>query len=139
MSSKNDSSAPAHFINDTDHYLTVSTKSAYGSDAPKNRPSMAVDAAKELVGSCGEFQYISPVAAGLHDLIPFDAKGLETITLSWREINASHSYGSDYDLAAPAQIHTYQDVLENVDMNSLYQTTRLAAGAAALLVYPYMD
>ena len=127
----------AHFKNSGKHYLTVSTKSAYGYNAPSNRPSRAVDEAKKLVGSCGEYQYLSPVAAGLHDLIPFDGKGLETITLSWRVVNAANSYGSDYNLAAPGQIHTYYDVLDNTDMDSLYKTTRLAAGAAAMLLYGY--
>ena len=127
----------AHFKDSYNHYLTVSTKSAYGSNAPSNRPSKAVDEAKKIVGSCGETKYYSPVAAGLHDLIPFDGKGLQTITLSWRVINYDHSYGSDYGLAAPSKIHTYMDVLSNTDMNSLYKTTRLAVGAAALLVYPY--
>lgn len=129
----------AHFDNSTKHYLTVSTKSAYGSNAPANKPSRAVDEAKSIFGSCGEYAYRSPVAAGLHDLIPFDNNGVPTITLSWREINPSHSYGSQDGLAAPAQIHTYYDVLENTSMDSLYKTTRLAVGAAALLVYDYTD
>ena len=129
----------AHFDNSTKHYLTVSTKSAYGSKAPANKPSRAVDAAKELFGSCGEYAYRSPVAAGLHDLIPFDNKGVQTITLSWREINYANSHGSQDGLAAPAQIHTYYDVLDNTSMDSLYKTTRLAVGAAALLVYDYFD
>ncbi|MBQ6065999.1 MAG: M20/M25/M40 family metallo-hydrolase [Clostridia bacterium] len=128
----------AHFKNGEHHFLTVSTKSAYGANAPANKPSRAVDEAKKIFGSCGEYQYISPVAAGLHDLIPFDGKGVPTITLSWRVVNASHSYGSDYNLAAPSQIHTYKDVLANTDMNSLYKTTRLAVGAAAVLVYDYV-
>ena len=127
----------AHFKDNYYHYLTVSTKSAYGSNAPSNRPSKAVDEAKKIVGSCGEYKYYSPVAAGLHDLIPFDAKGLQTVTLSWREYNPDHSYGSDYGLAAPSKIHTYRDVLANTDLNSLYKATRLAVGAAAILVYPY--
>ena len=128
----------AHFKNSTNHYLTVSTKSAYGSNAPSNKPSRAVDEAKKVVGSCGEYAYRSPVAAGLHDLIPFDGKGLPTITLSWREINYGNSHGSQDGLAAPAQIHTSADTLSNLDLNSLYATTRLAVGAAASLVYDYV-
>lgn len=129
----------AHFKNSENHYLTVSTKSAYGSNAPANKPSKAVDEAKKIFGSCGEYKYLNPVAAGLHDLIPFDGKGLQTITLSWRVINYDHSYGSDYGLSAPSQIHTYRDVLANTDVDSLYKTTRLAVGAAAVLVYPYAN
>ena len=128
----------AHFKNDTKHYLTVSTKSAYGSSAPANRPSKAVDEAKQIFGSCGEYAYRSPVAAGLHDLIPFDGKGLQTITLSWREINAANSHGSQDGLAAPAQIHTTADTLDNLDLDSLYKTTHVAVGAAAALVYDYV-
>ena len=127
----------AHFSNSANHYLTVSTKSAYGSNAPANKPSRAVDEAKKIVGSCGEYAYRSPVAAGLHDLIPFDGKGVPTITLSWRVIDPANSHGSQDGLAAPPQIHTSSDVLSNLDLNSLYATTRLAVGAAAALVYDY--
>ena len=127
----------AHFTGSKKNYLTVSTKSAYGSDAPSNKPSTAVDEAKKIVGSCGEYKYLSPVAAGLHDLIPFDKKELETITLSWRVINATNSHGSDYNLAAPSQIHTSKDTLGNTDMDSLYKTTRLAVGAAGIMIYDY--
>ena len=129
----------AHFKNSENHYLTVSTKSAYGYSAPANKPSKAVDEAKKIFGSCGEYKYYNPVAAGLHDLIPFDGKGIPTITLSWRVISSARSYGSDYNLAAPSQIHTYKDVLANTDMNSLYKTTRLAVGTAAVLVFPYAN
>ena len=127
----------AHFNNSTRHYLTVSTRSAYGSNAKANKASLAVDEAKNLVGSCGEYAYRSPVAAGLHDLIPFEKNDVPGITLSWREINYDNSHGSQDGLAAPAEIHSSYDVADNVDMDSLYRTTRLAVGAAAALVYDY--
>ena len=97
-----------------------------------------MDEAKKIYGSCGEYSYRSPVAAGIHDLIPFDGKGLPTITLSWREINYDNSHGSQDGLASPAEIHTSSDTYENTDIDSLYKTTRLAVGAAAALVYDYI-
>ena len=128
----------AHFKNSTNHYLCVSTRSAYGSNAQPNKASRAVDEAKALMGSCGEYAYRSPVAAGIHDLIPFENADVPAITLSWREINYDNSYGSQDGLASPAEIHTAEDISSNVDMDSLYRTTRLAVGAAASLVYDYL-
>ena len=128
----------AHFKSGVNHYLCVSTRSSYGSDAQPNMASLAVDAAKQLVGSCGEYAYRSPVAAGWHDLIPFEKNGVPGITLSWREINYDNSHGSQDGLAAPAEIHSDRDVAENVDMDSLYRTTRLAVAAAGALVYDYL-
>ena len=128
----------AHFKNGGNHYLCVSTLSSYGSLARPNRASLAVDAARRLVGSCGEYAYRSPVAAGWHDLIPFEKNGVPGITLSWREINYDNSHGSQDGLAAPAETHTRLDVAENTDMDSLYRTTRLAVAAAAALVYDYL-
>ena len=128
----------AHFETSKNQYLCVSTDSAYGSYAYANTPSLAVDEAKSILGSCGEYAYRSPVAAGLHDLIPFNEVGLPTITLSWREINYDNSHGSQDGLAAPAEIHTYYDTYDNTDLDSLYRTTRLAVGAAAALVYDYV-
>ena len=128
----------AHFKSGVNHYLCVSTRSSYGSDAQPNMASLAVDAAKQLVGSCGEYAYRSPVAAGWHDLIPFEKNGVPGITLSWREINYDNSHGSQDGLASPAEIHSDRDVAENVDMDSLYRTTRLAVAAAGALVYDYL-
>ena len=127
----------AHFKNSTNHYLCVSTHSANVSNAQPNKASLAVDEAKSLIGSCGEYAYRSPVYAGRHDLIPFEKNQVPGVTLSWREINYNKSYGSQDGLAEPNEIHSSYDVADNVDMDSLYRTTRLAVGAAAALVYDY--
>ncbi len=114
--------------------LTVCTDSAYGKNAKPNEISDAVDRAKELLGNIGEEKYYSPVAAGLHDLIPFRNAGIPAATLSWREIRPEGSHGSDYGLASPSQIHTSSDTLKNFNMTSLYNTTRLIT-ATLILTY----
>lgn len=112
--------------------IAVSTDSAYGSNAKPNEISKAVDNAKSFLGDLGEDGYYSPVAAGIHDLIPFKKLGIPVITLSWREIRPAGSLGSDFGLASPSQIHTASDSLRNFDTASLYNTTKLILASLIL-------
>lgn len=116
-------------------YLCVSTEpltSTYSyRKAAKNYTSNSIDAAKKIVGSCGEYKYVSPVTAGMHDLLPFRKNSIPGATLSWREVDKSRSGGCDMDLASPSIIHTGSDLVKNTDMNSLYSTVRLVAATAA--------
>ncbi len=112
--------------------LCVSTKSAYGSNAKSNIVSNAIDKAKAFVGDMGEAGYYSPVAAGLHDIVPFEKAGIPAATLSWREIRPEGSYGSDYGLSSPSQIHTVLDTYGNFSLTSLYEMTRLILSTIVL-------
>lgn len=105
--------------------LCVSTNSAYVSGAKSNEISRAIDKAKNFTGNIGENGYYSPVSAGLHDIVPFEKAGIPAATLSWREIRPEGSYGSDYGLSSPSQIHTLLDTYENFNLSSLTATTRL--------------
>ncbi|MCH5197872.1 MAG: M20/M25/M40 family metallo-hydrolase [Oscillospiraceae bacterium] len=125
------------------YYLTVctepvSTNSYKAPAAKKNIGSNAIDKTKSAFGNIGEDGYFSPVRAGKHDIVPFRKAGIKALTLSWRCISSERSNGSDYDLATPAIIHTSSDNLYYFDMTSLYKTTRLAAGAIARLLLPYV-
>lgn len=112
--------------------LCVSTKSAYGSNAKPNEISLAIDKAKNTVGNIGESDYYSPIAAGLHDLVPFEKANIPAATLSWREIRPEGSHGSDYGIASPSQIHTGLDTYENFNMQSLYGTAKLIVNTVML-------
>lgn len=117
--------------------LAVSTEPVSGSTYPwrqaySNEISRAIDSGKALLGNLGESQYLSPVAAGRHDIVAFRKAGIPSVTLSWREIRAEAAYGSDYNLAPPSQIHTYLDTLENFNMYSLEKTTRLILASLLL-------
>lgn len=104
-----------------------------------NMGSAAIDSAKVMLGNIGEDGYFSPIRAGISDIIPFRAEGIETVSLSWRCIDAERSKGADFDLACPPNNHLPEDNVENTDIDSLYNTTRLTACAAAQLIFPYMD
>ena len=126
------------------YYLSVSTEPVstdlYFSPAAKeNAGSIAVDNAKEMIGNIGEDGYYSPIRAGISDIIPFRAAGMIAVSLSWRCIDAERSKGAEYDLACPPNNHLPEDNLENTDIQSLYDTTRLAMCATGQLIYPYMD
>ncbi len=126
------------------YYLCVSTEpsssSAYYSPAAKsNIGSIALDEAKKTLGNLGEDAYYSPVRAGYHDIIPFRKVGLPALTLSWRCYDPSTSHGADYGLAAPLLIHTATDNMYNVDLMSLYNTTRLITLACARLTSEYIE
>lgn len=120
-------------------YLAVSTEpvtAAYnGHKAKENIGSKAVDKAKALLGDLGEYKYVSPVAAGQTDIVPFRKNGVTSVNVSWRCIDASRSHGSDLGLASPSLIHTEDDSLKNFDMQSLYNTCRLVAAAAGSLLF----
>ena len=124
------------------YYLTISTEpvSTDGYNAPAastNIGSIAIDQTKEILGNLGEDGYYSPVRAGKHDIVPFRKAGIEALTLSWRCISSARSNGSDYNLSPPSCIHTTDDNIYYFDMISLYQITRLSAGAIARLILPY--
>ena len=112
--------------------LTVCTNSAYVSEAKTNDISLAIDKAKKFTGNMGEDGYYSPVSAGLHDIVPFEKAGIPAATLSWREIRPEGSYGSDYGLASPSQIHTRLDTYDNFNLPSLTATTRLIVNTVLL-------
>lgn len=140
MSAKpNDNYAPGE-----KYYLAVSTEPVatdlyFSPAAEENIGSIAVDNAKALLGYLGEDGYYSPVRAGKTDMIPFRAAGMDSVNLSWRCIDAERSFGAEYDLACPPNNHLPEDNMENVDITSLYDTTRLAVGAAAQLICPYIN
>lgn len=126
------------------YYLAVSTEPVstdlyFPPAAKDNAGSIAVDNAKEIIGNIGENGYYSPVRAGISDIIPFRAAGMDAVSLSWRCIDAERSKGAEYDLACPPNNHLPEDNLENTDIQSLYDTTRLAMCAAAHLICPYID
>lgn len=125
----------AHHKQSKNWYLCVSTEPVTPSysyrKAQKNYTSNSIDAAKALIGSCGEYKYLSPVSAGQTDLVSFRLNGVAGANLSWREIDSSRSAGSEQGLASPSLIHTSSDTVSNTDMDSLYKTVRLIAGAAA--------
>ncbi len=134
----------ASYKPDEKYYLTVSTEPVatdlYFSPAAKeNAGSVAVDRAKALLGNLGEEGYYSPIRAGKNDTIPFRLLGIDALTLSWRTIDAERSYGAEHDFACPSITHSTDDNMKNVDVKSLYDTTRLAVGAAAQLICPYVD
>lgn len=122
------------------YYLAVSTEPGYSDayhspQAKANLGSRAVDAAYAALGVPSAAGYYSPVRAGYHDLIPFRRAGYPALTLSWRCIDNKRAVGADYGLATPADIHTKYDDLAHFHMDSLYQTTRIAAWAAADILY----
>ncbi|MBR5410464.1 MAG: M20/M25/M40 family metallo-hydrolase [Clostridia bacterium] len=117
-------------------YLAVSTDSVLEDTfSGANRGSRAVDHAKTLLGDLGEAGYYSPVRAGNTDIHPFRKYGKECVNISWRQINPARANGSDYGLGTWEYIHTWTDSLENFNMTSLYNMTRLAAAAAAELAF----
>ena len=116
--------------------LTVSTEPVTDSyphrTAKSNTVSNAIEKAKNLLGNLGEESFMSPVSAGRHDIVAFRKSGIPSVTLSWREIRSAGAYGSDYNLSSPSQIHTSLDTLENFNMTSLYNTTRLILASLLL-------
>ncbi len=129
---------------DEKYYITVSTEPVatdlyFSPAAQENDGSLAVDRAKALLGNLGEEGYYSPVRAGKNDTIPFRLLGIDALTLSWRSIDAERSYGAEHDFACPSITHTTDDNMENVDEKSLYNMTRLAVGAAAQIICPYIE
>ncbi len=124
------------------YYLCVSTEPVstdgyHSPSAVKNIGSAAIDETKTELGYLGEDGYYSPVRAGIHDIVPFRKAGMSALTLSWRCISSARSSGADHDLAPPFFIHTEYDNMNYFDLASLYNTTRLCAGAVARLLLPY--
>ncbi len=133
-----------HSTDSNKNYLCVSTEpvlktySKTKKTAYDNLGSNAVRTAHDIIGSCGEDGFYSPVAAGQHDIVPFRKAGLPSLTLSWREISSSRGAGNDRNLATPAVIHTSADNLSNFDSESLYKTSRLIAASFAVMTYGYI-
>ncbi len=122
-----------------DYYLCVSTEpvtKSYHRKAESNPTSDAMVKAKAIVGNCTEKGFYCPVAAGMHDLLPFRQNGLEGVTLSWRE-RAASANGCDYNLMAPTIIHTDADIVGNTDIGSLHKTTFFIAYSVAVILYDY--
>ena len=131
---------PNSAYSDTAYYLAVATEPAqnyYYYTAQSNIGSDALDEAYYALEDLGDDGYYSPVRAGLHDIVPYRSYGLPALTLSWRVINSSNSYGSDYGLASSSIIHQSYDNMYYFDMNSLYRATRLAAAALGRIILPY--
>ena len=110
-------------------YLVVSTEPVCEPwpwrQAHSNFTSDSVDTAKKHLGNIGEEKYYSPVAAGMHDIVPFRKNGMACATLSWRQYAPGSSHGSDHGLASPYTIHTSLDTLENLNVGSVTSTTKL--------------
>lgn len=127
------------------YYLVASTEpvSTELYEAPSfavgNIGSQAVDITKNILGDLGEDGYYSAVKAGKTDAVPFRAIGIDSVTLSWRCIDPERSYGADYDFACPPNNHLPEDNMQYIDIQSLYDTTRLAVGSAAQLVFAYTE
>lgn len=131
------------YMPDEKYYLTVCTQplpseAFLSPEAQVSVGSIAVDETKKQLKNLGEDGYFSPVRAGRHDIVAFRKAGIDSLTLSWRCVSSERSGGSDYDLAVPYYIHTQMDNLYYFDMMSLYNTTHLAAGSVARLVFPYL-
>lgn len=129
-----------HPNDEKNYYLTVSTEpvtSSYQKEAEDNLGSIAIKRAKEILGAGSEADFVCPAAAGMHDIVPFRKNNIPALTLSWRETDKERAHGSDFNLAAPAVIHTGNDTLQNFDIGSLYSTTQLLAGCAADLYFNY--
>jgi hypothetical protein len=126
---------------DSESYLCVSTEPVTQNypwrKAYNNAGSNAVREAHDIMGSCGEKAFYSPIAAGMHDIVPFRKEGLPAITLSWRRVSSSGK-GNDYSLTSPSVIHTYKDNLNYVNYDALYKTVRLAAASMGVLTYGYV-
>lgn len=133
-----------HSTDGNKNYLCVSTEpvaptySQTKKTAYDNIGSKAVRQACDYIGICGADGFYSPVAAGMHDIIPFRKAGFPSLTLSWRERDSYRGAGNDYNLATPAVIHTSADNLSNFDSSSLYRTTQLISASFAILVYGYI-
>lgn len=117
-------------------YIAVSTEPVSGSyvwrEAQHNEISLAISKAHKIMKGAGEERFYSPVAAGRHDIVPFRESGIPSVTLSWRGIREEASYGSDYDLAPPSQIHTPLDTIDNFDFEAFHKTTELFLASLVL-------
>ncbi len=126
---------------DKESYLCVSTEPVTENypwrKAYNNAGSNAVKEAHDIMGSCGEKAFYSPIAAGMHDIVPFRKEGLPALTLSWRRISSA-GRGNDYSLTSPSVIHTSNDNLNYVNYDALYKTVRLAAASMGTLTYGYV-
>lgn len=125
---------------ENDYFLCVSTEPVsdrYEYRKAKTNPtSNAIVAAKAIIGDCTETDFYCPVSAGKHDLVPFRENGLTGVTISWRE-KAETDNECDYNLIPPTIIHTAADTVDNINMMSLYKTTRLVNYAVANVLYTY--
>ncbi len=65
----------------------------------------------------------APIHWEKNDLRPFHRAGIDAGTISWREIDPSRAI-TNFHIASPLVMHTTDDVLSTMDMQSLEQTTR---------------
>ncbi len=78
-------------------------------------------------------RFYSPTNAGKHDIVPFYARGIPCATLSLREIDFTRAYGNDLGIAAPWLIHTPDDRLEKLNLESVSDVTKITVCAVAYL------
>ena len=116
----------------------ISSSQYTAPDAKPNIGTKAIDEAKASLGNLGEYAYYSAVRAGKHDIMPFRQAGMTALTFSWRVIDSTRSDGADNNLATPDLIHTKEDTVQNCDITSLYDSTRLTINALARLIAPYI-
>ncbi len=124
-----------HANSDAPKALVVSTKGDPSTSdwnaAQPNGISGAIVNAYYTLDDIGAERYYSPSNAGKHDIVPFWKIGMPCATVSWREIDFARAFGNDLGIAAPSFIHTEQDNLDNLNIDSVYRTTRLVVGAVA--------
>ncbi|MEG1757853.1 MAG: M20/M25/M40 family metallo-hydrolase [Oscillospiraceae bacterium] len=117
--------------------LVVSTRADPGNygwgPAPANCVSDAVTKAYRELNEINAANFHSPANTGRHDIIPFMNAGIDCATLSWREIDANRAYDNDLGIITPLLIHTPDDTLENLNIESVYMTTRLFVKSIAML------
>ncbi|MEG0751494.1 MAG: M28 family metallopeptidase [Oscillospiraceae bacterium] len=122
----------AHSSDENAQVFTVSTFGARTEDGYKNGTmeaplenvvSLASRRAFEREKTSDEFYYL--INWDKNDLRSFDRKGIDCITISWREIDAERATNR-FNIAAPEVMHTENDTFEGLDLESLTVTTRVA-------------
>lgn len=76
--------------------------------------------------------FLCPTNIGKHDIVPFFKHGVRGATLSWREIDPDRSEGAAYNIAWPLFMHTPDDSFDNINLDSLTETTKIALTAFAV-------
>lgn len=82
-------------------------------------------------------RYYSPTNAGKHDIVPFYARGIPCATLSLREIDFGRAFGNDLGIAAPWLIHSWDDTLERLNIDSVVEVCQLMITSTAFLNEAY--
>ena len=122
------------------HALVVSTKgdpsTSDWSSAQPNVISGSIVKAYYMM-DMNYARYYSPTNAGKHDIVPFYARGIPCATLSLREIDFKRAYGNDLGIAAPWLIHTWDDTLERLNIDSVVEVCQLMITSTAFLNEAY--